>query len=114
MTVPNPYFGIFLKMIIHIINEYSYARSQFSGNKSNNTCFKMLKCPNVYCCLGRDQGRGDGRGQSRGVVRGFIYLRVETQTIVTVTVNPSGISKLRNESLLSLLAILVVINFFSH
>lgn len=59
-------------------------------------------------------GGGDGRGQSRGVVRGFIYLRVETQTIVTVTVNPSGISKLRNESLLSLLAILVVINFFSH
>lgn len=74
----------------------------------------MLKCPNVYCCLGRDQGGGDGRGQSRGVVRGFIYLRVETQTIVTATVNPSGISKLRNESLLSLLAILVVINFFSH
>lgn len=114
MTVPNPYFGFFLKMIIHIINEYNYARSQFSGNKSNDTCFKMLKCPNVYCCLGRDQGGGDGRGQSRGVVRGFIYLRVETQTIVTVTVNPSGISKLRNESLLSLLAILVVINFFSH
>lgn len=101
-------------MIIHIIHEYSYAPSQFSGNKSNNTCFKMLKCPNVYCCLGRDQGGGDGRGQSRGAVRGFIYLRVETQTIVTVTVNPSGISKLRNESLLSLLAILVVINFFSH